>query len=58
MRSSTGYGTAAATCAFAVIASQVAGKATRDALFLSQNKSADPNTTSIPATFLRVTVTR
>ncbi|MGH6951165.1 MAG: class I SAM-dependent methyltransferase [Vitreimonas sp.] len=27
-----------------------------DALFNSQNRSADPNTTSIPATFLRVTV--
>jgi hypothetical protein len=27
-------------------------------LFMSQNKSADKNTTSIPATFLRVTVTR
>lgn len=36
MRSATGYGAAAATCAFAVIASQVAGKATRDALFLSE----------------------
>jgi ubiquinone/menaquinone biosynthesis C-methylase UbiE len=29
-----------------------------EALFTSQNKSATPNTTSIPATFLRVTVTR
>jgi ubiquinone/menaquinone biosynthesis C-methylase UbiE len=27
-------------------------------LFISQNKSRDPNMTSIPATFLRVTVTR
>jgi ubiquinone/menaquinone biosynthesis C-methylase UbiE len=27
-----------------------------EGLFTSQNKSADPNTTSIPATFLRVTV--
>jgi hypothetical protein len=27
-------------------------------LFNSQNKSKDSNTTSIPATFLRVTVTR
>lgn len=29
-----------------------------EALFTSQNKSASPNLTSIPATFLRVTVTR
>jgi ubiquinone/menaquinone biosynthesis C-methylase UbiE len=29
-----------------------------DALFTSQNKSTDPKTTSIPATFLRVTVSR
>ncbi|MDZ4857448.1 MAG: class I SAM-dependent methyltransferase [Candidatus Hydrogenedentes bacterium] len=29
-----------------------------EALFISQNKSADKNTTSIPATFLRVTVER
>jgi ubiquinone/menaquinone biosynthesis C-methylase UbiE len=29
-----------------------------DALFTSHNKSADPNTTSVPATFLRVTVLR
>jgi ubiquinone/menaquinone biosynthesis C-methylase UbiE len=28
-----------------------------EALFTSQNKSSDPNTTSIPATYLRVTVT-
>jgi hypothetical protein len=28
-----------------------------EALFTSQNKSPDKNTTSIPATFLRVTVT-
>jgi hypothetical protein len=27
-----------------------------EALFNSQNKSTDPNKTSIPATFLRVTV--
>jgi SAM-dependent methyltransferase len=29
-----------------------------EALFVSQNKSGNPNTTSIPATFLRVTVKR
>ncbi|GAB3315760.1 class I SAM-dependent methyltransferase [Larkinella ripae] len=29
-----------------------------EALFISQNQSADPGTTSIPATFLRVTVKR
>ena len=29
-----------------------------EALFESQNKSASKNTTSIPATFLRVTVAR
>ncbi len=28
-----------------------------EALFTAQNKSADPSKTSIPATFLRVTVT-
>ena len=29
-----------------------------DALFTAQNRSPDPNTTSVPATFLRVTVSR
>jgi hypothetical protein len=33
-------------------------KAELDALFESQNRSGDPAATSIPATFLKVTVTR